>query len=151
MSKVTDIVSEMARPIVEKYDCELWDVEYVREGGTWYLRIYIDRADGVSIQHCEDISRELDPALDRLDPIKESYVLEVSSAGLERALRRPSDFQRFLGSQVSVSLYGPVEGSKEHVGRLVSYDDGRVAIDAFGRELVFEPGQVALVRLRAEF
>lgn len=146
MSKLTDRITDLARPVVEEEGCSLWDVEYIREGGSWYLRIYIDKEGGVGIDDCERISRRLDPILDEEDPIPDSYVFEVGSAGAERELKRPSDFQRFLGSQVEVRLYQPLDGSKAYVGKLLSYQDGQVTILA-DRERRFDSPQIAQVRL----
>ena len=151
MSKISERVEQLARPVVEEEGCELWDVEYLREAGTWYLRVYIDKEGGVSIDDCERISRRLDPVLDEADPIPESYVFEVGSAGAERELKRPSDFARYLGSQVEVKLYQPVNGSKSCVGELSGYDDGQVSLLCGGRELRFSPSQVAQVRLYVSF
>jgi ribosome maturation factor RimP len=150
MSKTTDIVTELARPIVEKNGCELWDVEYVREAGEWFLRVYIDKDGGVSINDCEAISRELDPVLDENDPIAESYTFEVSSAGAERALKRPSDFEKFMGSYCCVKLYAPKGGSKEHLGYLREYNDGAVTISEGGKDVTFGKSEVASVQLRIE-
>ena len=147
MSKITDKISALARPVVESEGCTLWDVEYVREAGTWYLRLYIDRKDGVSIDDCERISRRLDPILDEEDPIPDSYVFEVGSAGAERELKRPSDFQQFLGSEVEVRLYQPVDGQKVFVGTLLSYEDGCVAIRTESKTMQFTKAQTAQVRL----
>ena len=91
--KITDIVAGFARPVVEEKGCTLWDVEYVREGSDYFLRLYIDKDGGVDITDCEAISRAVDPILDEKDPIPESYHFEVCSAGLERALKRPADFE----------------------------------------------------------
>ena len=96
MSKLTDAVLALAEPVAAQQGCEIWDVEYVKEAGSRYLRVYIDKPDGVSIQDCENFSRALDPILDEADPIPDSYVFEVSSAGAERQLKRPGDFARFL-------------------------------------------------------
>ncbi len=149
--KVTDLVAEFARPIVEEKGCSLWDVEYVREGSERFLRLYIEKEGGVDITDCEAISRAVDPILDEKDPIAESYHFEVCSAGLERALKRPSDFQRFMGSPVTVKLYRPRNGLKEIPGILRGYDDGNVTVDA-GKEIItFTKSEVALVRLRVEF
>lgn len=150
MSKITETVLRLAQPVVEQEGCSLWDVEYLREAGTWYLRIYIDKAGGVSIDDCERISRALDPLLDEADPIPESYVFEVSSAGAERELKRPSDFEQFMGSRVELRLYQPFEGSKSFVGTLCGYDKGNVTINIAGTEKHFEKEKVAQVRLRAE-
>ena len=149
MSKITDKVTELARPIVEEEGYRLWDVEYVREAGSWYLRIYIDKTGGVDIEDCERISRRLDPVLDEADPIPDSYVFEVGSAGIERELKRPGDFESFLGSEVEVRLYQPVNGQKAYVGTLVGYDNGTTTIEIGGKTLSFNKTQTAQVRLHA--
>ena len=151
MSKITDAVFALAQPVAESLDLEIWDVEFVKEAGTRFLRIYIDKADGVSIQDCEAFSRALDPILDEADPIPESYTFEVSSAGAERVLKRPGDFERFLGSDVCVKLYQPIEGSKQFVGRLQSYEDGNVMILQNDKLRTFEKSTVAQVRLHITF
>lgn len=147
MSKITEKVAALARPVVEEEGCTLWDVEYVREAGTWYLRIFVDKEGGLSIDDCERISRRLDPMLDEADPIPDSYVFEVGSAGAERELKRPSDFEQFLGSEVEVRLYQPVNGAKAFVGKLKGYDDGDVTIENGGSEMRFDKSRVALVKL----
>lgn len=149
--KVTDLVAGFARPIVERYGCELWDVEYVREGSEYFLRLYLDKEGGVDINDCEAVSRAMDPILDEQDPIAGPYRFEVCSAGLERALKRPGDFARFLGSAVTVKLYRPRNGVKEIPGVLRGYLDGRVTVETGGETVTFEKSEVALVRLRVEF
>ena len=149
--KVTDLVASFAKPIVEAHGCELWDVEYVREGSEYFLRLYLDKEGGVDIEDCEKIHRALDPILDEKDPIAESYHFEVSSAGLERALKRPGDFEQFMGSPVLVKLYRPRNGLKEIPGILRGYEDGKVTVEAGKETITFEKSQVALVRLRVEF
>ena len=151
LKKITELVAELAAPAVEEAGCSLWDVEYVREGGTWYLRIYIDKPGGVDILDCETVSRAVEPLLDEADPIQGSYTFEVSSAGAERALKRPSDFQRFLGSPITVKLYRPYNGLKEIPCVLRGYDDGRITVEAGKETVTFEKSQVALTRLRVEF
>ena len=149
--KITELVAGFAQPIVEQLGCTLWDVEYVREGSERFLRLYIDKEGGVDISDCEAISRAVDPVLDEKDPISESYHFEVCSAGLERALKRPGDFERFMGSPIMVKLYRPMNGLKEFPGILRGYDEGRVTVE-YGKETItFEKSQVALVRLRVEF
>ena len=118
MKKVTEIVAELAAPVAAEFGCELWDVEYVREAGQWYLRLYLDKDGGVDILDCEAVSRRVSDLLDELDPIEASYIFEVSSAGAERPLKRPSDFQQFMGSPVLLKTYKPVNGRKEFAGRL---------------------------------
>ena len=148
MSKVTETMTALAAPVAEKLGLELWDVEYIREAGQWFLRVYIDKDGGVSINDCEALSRALDPVLDEADPIPDSYVFEVSSAGAERELKRPSDFARFMGSGAEVRLYKPVNGSKSFVGTLSGYRDGDVTLTIAGKETTFEKAQIAQVRLR---
>ena len=148
--KITEQVIGFARPVVERLGCKLWDVEYVREGADWFLRVYIDKDGGVDIADCEAISRALDPILDEKDPIPDSYHFEVCSAGLERALKRPEDFQQFMNSPVLVKLYRPRDGAKEYAGVLEDYADGRVTIGTAGGSLTFGQSEVALVRLRVE-
>ena len=149
--KVTEIVAAFAKPIVEQHGCELWDVEYVREGSERFLRLYLDKEGGVDITDCETVSRAVDPILDEKDPIKESYHFEVCSAGLERALKRPSDFERFMGSAIMVKLYRPRNGLKEIPCVLRGYEDGKVTVEAGKETITFEKSEVALVRLRVEF
>ena len=149
--KVTELVASFARPVVEEKGCQLWDVEYVREGSDYFLRVYIDKDGGVDISDCEAISRALDPILDEKDPISGSYHFEVCSAGLERALKRPEDFRRFLGSPITVKLYRPYNGLKEIPCTLTGYEDGKVTVLSGKETITFEKSQVALVRLRVEF
>ena len=149
--KVTDLVAEFSKPIIENLGCSLWDVEYVREGSERYLRIYLDKEGGIDIDDCEKIHRAIDPILDEKDPIAESYHFEVCSAGLERTLKRPEDFVRFMDSAVLVKLYRPRNGLKELPGTLRGYEDGRITIEAGKETITFEKSEVALVRLRVEF
>lgn len=149
--KVTELVKSLAEPVVQAHGCELWDVEYVREGSEYFLRLYLDKDGGVDINDCEAVSRAMDPILDEKDPIPTSYHFEVCSAGLERALKRPSDFERFLGSPVTVKLYKPRNGLKEIPAILRGYEEGRVTVKAGKETITFEKSEVALVRLRVEF
>ena len=134
MSKLTDAVLALAEPVAAQQGCEIWDVEYVKEAGSRYLRVYIDKPDGVSIQ-------------DEADPIPDSYIFEVSSAGAERQLKRPGDFARFLGAQVEVRLYQPADGSKVHIGTLEQYDNGDVTVSDGKNSRVFQKSAIAQVRL----
>ena len=149
--KITELVESFARPVVEAHGCTLWDVEYVREGSDYFLRLYIDKEGGVDINDCEVISRAVDPILDEKDPIAESYHFEVCSAGLERALKRPGDFEQFMGSPITVKLYRPRNGLKELPCILKGYDNGRVTVQSGEETITFEKSEVALVRLRVEF
>ena len=149
--KVTELVAEFARPIVEAHGCELWDVEYVREGSEYFLRLYLDKEGGVDINDCEAVSRAVDTILDEKGPISGSYHFEVCSAGLERVLKRPADFQRFLGSPITVKLYRPRNGLKEIPCVLKAYDEGKLTVEAGKETITFEKSEVAQVRLRVEF
>ena len=146
------VAEELAQPILEEMGLLLWDVVYEKEGSGWYLRYYVDREGGIDINSCEAFSRAVEKALDAADPIEGSYTFEVSSAGAERPLKRPSDFQRFLGHPVLVKTYKPKDGRKEFAGTLAGYDNGAVLLDMGGAEpLRFEKPELALVRLRVEF
>jgi len=149
--KVTDLVAKLAEPVVKANGCELWDVEYVREGSEYFLRLYLDKEGGVDINDCEAVSRAMDPILDEADPISTSYHFEVCSAGLERTLKRPADFERFMGSAITVKLYRPRNGLKEIPCVLEGYDDGKLTVTAGKETITFEKSEVALVRLRVEF
>ena len=149
--KVTELVTQLALPVVESCGCSLWDVEYVREGSEYFLRLYLDKDGGVDINDCEAVSRAMDPILDEADPISTSYHFEVCSAGLERTLKRPSDFARFMGNNITVKLYRPRNGLKEIPCVLTGYDDGKLTVTAGKETITFEKSEVAQVRLRVEF
>ena len=151
MAKITELVAKLAAPAVEAAGCELWDVEYVREAGTWFLRVYIDKDGGVDILDCETVSRAVSGLLDEADPIEGSYTFEVSSAGAERPLKRPSDYEKFMGSPVTVKLYKARDGRKEFAGRLAGYQDGDVSVVIGDQTVTFLKSEVALCRLRIEF
>lgn len=151
MNKVTDIVEKLALPVAEKLGLEIWDVEFVKEGGERYLRVYIDKDGGVGINDCESFSRAFDKVLDDADPIPESYIFEVSSAGLERKLYRESDFLKYMGSPVTLKTFSPKNGEKEFFGNLSAYNGGDVAIEVDGETVEFTKKEVASVRLRVEF
>jgi len=148
MNKITEAVTKLAESVVLEAECSLWDVEYVKEAGQWFLRVYIDKTEGISIDDCEKVSRALDPLLDELDVIPGQYTFEVSSAGAERQLKRPRDFEQFLGRLIEVKLYRALQGAKEHVGTLVSYENGDVTLDVKGETLQFLKQDIAMVRLR---
>ena len=147
MAKVTEAVAALALPAVEAAGCTLWDVEYVKEAGVWFLRLYIDKEGGVSIDDCEAVSRPVSDLLDEADPIEGSYTFEVSSAGADRALKKPEHFEKFRGEEVEVKLYRPREGRKEFVGLLRNYENGAVTLEIDGAQVLFTRQEIALVRL----
>lgn len=144
-----DEVTELVTPIVESMGLELWDVRYVKEGAGWYLRIFIDKDSGVTIEDCENVTRAIDAPLDELDPIEASYCLEVSSPGIERELIRDSHFDKFLGAPVMVKLIRPDEkGEREYKGTLVAHDKDTVELmtDA-GVETVIKKKDTVYIKL----
>lgn len=139
-------------PIVGELSLELVDVEYVREGGTWYLRAYIDKEGGVTIDDCETVSRRLSDLLDEEDFIDEAYTLEVSSPGLGRPLKKEKDFQRSLGSEVEVRTYRAIERQKEFTGVLKAFDENTVTLSMDdGGDMEFPRKDIAMIRLAFSF
>lgn len=142
---------ELLLPIMEANGFELVDVEYVKEGSNWYLRAYIDKPGGITIDDCELASRALSEILDREDYISEAYILEVSSPGLLRPIKKEKDYQRNLEKQVEIRTYKMVDKKKEFVGTLTAFDKDTVTILEEGQERVFEKSQIALIRPYVEF
>ncbi len=141
----------LVMPVIEANHFELVDVEYVKEGGTWYLRAYIDKPGGITVDDCEIVNRALSDLLDQEDFIQESYILEVSSPGLGRPLKKEKDFVRSMGEEVEIHTYRPENGQKEFRGILSAYDKDTVTIAAGEEELVFRRGNIALIRLAFDF
>lgn len=139
-------------PILEKYNFELVDVEYVKEGSNWYLRAYIDKEGGIFVDDCELVHRELGDILDEQDFVEDSYILEVSSPGLGRPLKKDKDFQRNLGEEVEVRTFRKIDKKKEFIGLLRAYDKDTVTIETDdGEVLVFERQDIALIHLTFDF
>ena len=144
-------VERFLQPIMEEHQFELVDVEWVKEAGTWYLRAYVDKEGGFSVDDCETVSRRLSDWLDKEDFIAESYIMEVSSPGLGRPLKKEKDFARSIGKDVDVKLYRARDKRKDFTGTLKAYDKDTVTIEEEGEELVFERGEIALIRLAFDF
>ena len=143
---------ELILPILEELQFELVDVEYVKEGGTWYLRAYIDKEGGITVNDCEDVSRRMNELLDEKDYIEGSYVFEVSSPGLGRPLKKDRDFERSMGEEVEIRTYRMIDRTKEFRGILKAYDKDSVTIEMDdSREKTFEKSEIALVRLAFDF
>ncbi len=151
MSKVTELTANLAKPIIDELGLSLWDVEYVKEAGSYFLRVYIDKETGVSIDDCEAVSRALSDLLDEADPIQEAYTFEVSSAGADRVLKTPAHFQAFLGEAVDVRLYKVQHGSKQHTGVLLAYQEGDVSLRCGEETRLFSKQDIAQVRLHISF
>lgn len=142
---------EILIPIVEEFGFELVDVEYVKEGSTWYLRAYIDKPGGITVDDCEVVSRKLSDILDEKDYIDEAYIMEVSSPGLGRPLKKEKDYKRSLGEEVEIRTYRMIEKRKEFVGVLTAYDEKTVTIEEDGTSRTFDKGDIALIRLAFDF
>ena len=143
---------ELITPILDRMKFELVDVEYVKEGGTWYLRAYIDKEGGITVNDCEAVAREMNEILDREDFVEDSYVFEVSSPGLGRPLKKEKDFKRSMGEQVEIKLYRAVDRQKDITGALAAYDENTVTIRyEDGSESTFDRKDIALIRLAFDF
>lgn len=141
----------LAKSVVEGLNLILWDVELKKEGSAWFLRVYIDKEGGVTLDDCERVSRALDKPLDDADLIEQSYFLEVSSPGVERTLKRPEHFALSLGKVVRLRLFSPYDGRREHVGVLEAYGDGALVLNKDGTRLSFAEKDIALAQTVCEF
>ena len=155
--KVTELIAEWMQPFGTENGYELSRSEFVKEAGSWYLRVYIDRIEEsgeygwMTSDDCEKVSRYLSDKLDEEDPIKQNYVLEVSSPGLDRPLISEKDFKRFMGSLIDIKLYEPFEGKKELTGELSGYDGKTVSIKADGKEITLPVDKTAKINLAVVF
>ena len=138
-------------PIMEEMHFELVDVEFVKEAGNWFLRAYIDKPEGVSIIDCENVSRAFSDKLDEEDFISDAYILEVSSPGLGRALKKDRHLEKSLGEEVEVRTYKPIDKQKEFTGILKSYDKDTITIQTEEKDLVFAKSDIAIIRLTLDF
>lgn len=144
--------AELLEPILADMDFELVDVEYVKEAGTWYLRSYIDKPGGITVDDCEAVSRQFSDRLDQEDFIEDSYIMEVSSPGLDRPLKKDKDFERNLGREVEIRTYRPIEKEKEFYGILCAYDDNSVTIEREDqKQMNFLKKDMALIRPALDF
>ena len=143
---------ELITPILDRMNFELVDVEYVKEGSTWYLRAYIDKEGGITVNDCEAVAREMNEILDREDFVEDSYVFEVSSPGLGRPLKKEKDYIRSMGREVEIRTYRAINREKEFYGILSAYDENTVTIKTEdGTEMTFEKSDIALIRLAFDF
>ena len=142
---------ELITPILERMYFELVDVEYVKEGGTWYLRAYIDKEGGITVNDCEAVAREMNEILDREDFVEDSYVFEVSSPGLGRPLKKEKDYKRSMGKELEIRTYRAINREKEFYGILKSYDENSVTIENEDGEQTFQKSDIALIRLAFDF
>ncbi len=140
-------VFEIIKPYADELGLEIWDIKYLKEGASYFLRIFIDKEEGITIDDCENLSRAIDEPLDTADPIKEAYFLEVSSPGLGRELSREEHFKKFKGEKIKAKLYKAINSQKEISGILVDYEKGNVIIECNGERLVLEKGDYSKIIL----
>ncbi len=142
---------ELALPIIENEGFEFVDVEYVKEAGEWYLRLYIDKEGGITIDDCENVSRKFSDALDKADFIDEAYVMEVSSPGLLRPLKKDRDLQRNIGKPVEIKTFKPIDGEKEFVGELEAFTADEITINTDDKRMNIARKDISLIRQYIEF
>lgn len=149
--KVQDILFELSMPILEKYNFEFVDTEYKKEGGQWYLRLFIDKEGGITIDDCQIVSEELSEKLDEVDPIDHSYIFEVSSPGIERPLKNERDFRRNLNKMLEIKFYEPLNGKKVIEGELVDYNEDQVRINYNGEIIELRKSSIAIMKPLIKF
>lgn len=150
-SKTEKKVWELAEPITVQEECFIYDVEYVKEGGVWFLRVYIDKDGGVSLDECEAVSRALSTVLDEADPIQQNYYLEVSSPGIERKLKTKEHFDRYIGETIDIGLYKAINKSKQLIGKLISFEDDVITVEVGGESFELPLKETTGVKLHFEF
>lgn len=155
MSKITELVERLVQPILDDMKLDLVDVEYVKEGKNWFLRVYIDKEEGVDIEECGTVSERLSEKLDELDPISHNYFLEVSSPGAERPLKKKSDFEKAVGKHVHVKTFEPIDGEKEFEGKMISFRDDELVLEirvkTRKKKVIIPFQKVAKARLAVSF
>jgi len=150
-NKIVTSLEELIKPGLDDMGIELVDIQYVKEGGHWFLRIFIDQPGGIGLEDCQRVSGYVDPLLDEHDPVPHAYTLEVSSPGIERPLKKLADYERFAGRQISLNTFVPVEGRRKFKGVLMGASNQSVTLEAEGNNIVIPMEQVASARLIAEF
>ena len=153
--KVTEVVEQLVSPIVQELNLELVDIEYVKEGASWFLRVYVDKSEGIDIEECGQVSEKLSEKLDEMDPIPHNYFLEVSSPGAERPLKKKEDVEKAIGKLVNVKTYEPIEGSKTFEGELISFENDTLTVSVMiktrKKEIAIPYEKVAKARLAVSF
>ncbi len=151
MAKIDEALEKLALPVCERHGVYIYNTEYKKEGSEYYLRLFIDKDSGVTIEDCENVSREISPMLDDLTFIKDAYIFEVSSPGIDRSLTRPWHFEKVIGQEIDIKLFAPIDGSKEISGILKTYSDGDITVIANDKEIIIEKGKAASVKLAFNF
>lgn len=151
MAKIDEALEKIALDVCERHGVYIYNTEYKKEGSEYFLRLFIDKDGGVTIEDCENVSREISPLLDELTFIKDAYIFEVSSPGIDRALTRNWHFEKVIGEEIDIKLFAPLDGKKEISGILENYSDGEITIEADGKEIIIEKGKAASVHLAFKF
>lgn len=149
--KVEEILHDISMPILEKYNFEFVDAEYKKEGGQWYLRLFIDKEGGITIDDCQLVSEILSDKLDEIDPIDHSYILEVSSPGIDRPLKTERDYKRNLNKELEIKFYDSYDGKKTIEATLLDFDDEKVKLDYKGKEIEVDKKAIAIMRPLIKF
>ncbi|MFU0801434.1 MAG: ribosome maturation factor RimP [Xylanivirga thermophila] len=151
-SKTEELAKQLSEPILDQLGYELVDIEYKKEGGSWFLRFYIDKNGGITIDDCQNFSERISKVFDEVDPIPNQYYLEVSSPGLDRPLKRDKDFEQYKGYKVDLKLYKPINGIKKYSGELVGLEGGNIIVIKDNNNILsFNRQDVAIIRLAIEF
>lgn len=151
MAKIDEALEKLALPVCERHGVYIYNTEYKKEGSEYYLRLFIDKDGGVTIEDCENVSREISPMLDDLTFIKDAYIFEVSSPGIDRVLSRPWHFEKVMGQEIDIKLFAAIDGKKEISGVLKAYSDGEITVVANDKEIIIEKGKAASVKLAFKF
>ncbi|MBQ2889997.1 MAG: ribosome maturation factor RimP [Clostridia bacterium] len=151
MAKIDEALEKIALDVCQRHGVYIYETEYKKEGSEYFLRLFIDKEGGVTIEDCENVSREISPLLDNLTFIKEAYIFEVSSPGIDRVLSRDWHFEKVMGEEIEIKLFAPLDGKKEFSGILKGYNDGIITIETEGKEIQIEKQKAASVRLAFKF
>jgi len=151
LAKIDEALEKLALDVCERHGVYIYNTEYKKEGSEYFLRLFIDKDGGVTIEDCENVSREISPMLDDLTFIKEAYIFEVSSPGIDRALTRPGHFEKVMGEEIDIKLFAPIDGKKEISGVLKAYSDGEITVVTNDKEIIIEKGKAASVKLAFKF
>ena len=151
MAKIDEALEKIALDVCQRHGVYIYETEYKKEGSEYFLRLFIDKEGGVTIEDCENVSREISPLLDNLTFIKEAYIFEVSSPGIDRVLSRDWHFEKVMGEEIEIKLFAPLDGKKDYSGILKGYNGGIITIETDGKEIQIEKQKAASVRLAFNF
>ena len=151
MAKIDEALEKLALDVCERHGVFIYDTEYKKEGSDYFLRLFIDKDGGVTIEDCENVSREISPLLDDLTFIKEAYIFEVSSPGIDRHLKKAWHFEKVIGEEIDIKLFAPIDGSKELTGILKEYDGDTITVEVNGKELKIDKSKASSIRLAFKF